>query len=106
MLAGGGVMTALAARDRSKVTGAATAPDGTVTGIRHPSASSYADSARTKDTVSYVLYGVGGAAVVGGVLWWVLGGDSTEDHASRASPVVLSAAPCPGWIVQQSTRVF
>ncbi len=106
MVAGGGVMTALAARDRSKVTGAATAPDGTVTGLSQPRASSYVSSARTKDTVSYILYGVGGAAVVGGVLWWVFGDSSGADQASGPSPVVPSAAPFDGGALLGATGRF
>ncbi len=103
MVAGGGVMTALAARDRSKITGAATGSDGVVTGISQPKASSYADSARNKDTVAYVLYGVGGAAVIGGVLWWVLGATSDDDHAS---PVLPAAAPLAGGALLGATGRF
>lgn len=82
MLVGGAVMTGLAAKDRAKVTEAETYPDGTVKGITQTSASSAVSSARIKDKVSYVLYGVGGAAVVGGFLWWVLGTQEADEKGA------------------------
>lgn len=97
VLVGGGVMTALAAQDRSRVTGANTWSDGTVRGITQTSAASYASSAKTKDTASYVLYGVGGAAVVGGVLWWVLG--HNRANGKTATLPMASVLPVEGGAV-------
>lgn len=96
MLAGGGVMTALAAKDRAAITGADTYSDGTVKALTQTSASSSASSARTKDKVSYALYGVGGAAVVGGVLWWVLGRDSRDTVATIPSAVPVDGGALIG----------
>ena len=67
----GGVLTYLAGRDRDQVTGA-DRKGGVVVGMSQPDAVSLADAADKKDKASYALYAIGGAAVVTGVVLWVL----------------------------------
>ncbi|HOU53145.1 MAG TPA: tetratricopeptide repeat protein [Myxococcota bacterium] len=66
VLGAGGI--GLGAWDRSRITSAATAPDGTVTGMDEAEAHRLADRARTWDIAGGVLMGVGGAAILTGVI--------------------------------------
>ena len=43
---------------------------------------------------SYVLYGIGGAAVIGGVTWLLL--DQKDEPAGEGTVTPVSAAPIPG----------
>lgn len=103
-LIGGGVMTGLAANDRSKVSNADTYPDGTIKGITQTSASSAVSAAKTKDTISYVLYGTGGAAVVAGLLWWLLGDHGSDESATVTT--VPSAVAVEGGALLGATGRF
>ena len=63
----GVIMNVLASQEREKVRDAQ--KDGNVvTGMPMTEAKSHVDKARTYDKVSYVMYGVGGAAMVSGVI--------------------------------------
>ena len=82
----GGVMSGLAYRERSAVSDASR--DGTVvTGVTMQDASSHVDKAGKYDTAGYVMYGVGGAAVVTGIILWAT--------LPKDAPAV-GAAPVPG----------
>ena len=63
----GALMTVMAHEERGKVSGAGRDGD-VVTGVTMQAAASYVDKAKTYDKVSYAMYGIGGAAVVTGVV--------------------------------------
>jgi len=83
LLVTGGVMTGLASRDRDKVSSAHTEEG--VVAMSKAEAESLASSADTKDKASYVLYGLGAAAVVTGAVLWVLD--------ARSSPSSIKTMP-------------
>jgi hypothetical protein len=92
-LGAGVVMTGLAYRERSLVNGAARVGD-VVTDMTMIEAASHSDKARTFDTTSYVMYGVGGAAVLTGIILAVtLPKDAMEADSVRPA---LAASPVPG----------
>jgi hypothetical protein len=93
-------MTWLASRDRSKVTDADWTSNGTekvYTGLTRTKARTLWSSAKSKDTVAYALYGVGGAAVVTGVVLWLTSG------SDRVTP---TAVPIPGGAVVNAGGSF
>jgi hypothetical protein len=101
MIATGGVLTALAHQDRAKVTDAGKFSDGTLK-IARSEALSLQSSADRKAWASVAMYGVGGAAVVTGVVLWL-----TSGRGQAATPgTVLSATPAPGGVVVGATGRF
>ena len=91
-VATGVVFTVLAELDRSKFEGADRI-DGVVQ-MDQSRAKSLQDNVNTYRTVSYVMYGVGGAAVIGGVTWLLLDQPKKAEGEGTVTPV--SAAPVPG----------
>ena len=90
LLAGGGVLTWLANRDRSRISGADTWDDGTVKAgsLTRSRALALRSRADTLDKANYALYAAGGAAVVAGlVLWVVLPGRGSGAAMVTATPV-------------------
>ncbi|MBI5528692.1 MAG: hypothetical protein HY897_20370 [Deltaproteobacteria bacterium] len=57
-----------------------------------PGVKSLKDSGTSKQTTAFVLYGVGGAAAVGGLVWYFV----SDNGRSIAAPVVLTIAPLIG----------
>lgn len=100
-LVAGGVMSALASRERSAVSGASQDGD-VVTGITMTQAQAHVDKAKTYDTVGYVMYGVGGAAVITGVIL-VLTQSDGDSGTARPS---VGAAPMPGGAVASASWRF
>jgi len=87
----GVLMSVLAHQEREKVSGATRDGD-VVTGIAMQAASSHVDRAKTYDKVGYVMYGIGGAAVVTGVVLAV-----TQPKAdAREAAASVGASPVPG----------
>jgi len=87
------VMTGLAYRERGQFSGASR--DGTVvTGVTMKDAASHVDKAGTYDTASYVMYGIGGAAVVTGIILAVTL-PKKASGADAGGPAV-GASPVPG----------
>jgi len=85
------LMSVLAHQEREKVSGATRDGD-VVTGIAMQAASSHVDRAKTYDKVGYVMYGIGGAAVVTGVVLAV-----TQPKAdAREAAASVGASPVPG----------
>ena len=97
----GGVMSGLAYQQRGQVADAkrATDPSGgadLVTGMTMKDAQAHVDQAKTYDIASYAMYGVGGAAVLTGVILWAVQSKArSRATATRESPVV-GLAPLPG----------
>lgn len=91
-LATGGVLTGLAWHDRTVVKDAARAADGTVVGMSRQAALDRAGAARTRDRASWALYGVGGAAVVTGIVLWATVGRKAPASA-RAATLVPTLVP-------------
>jgi hypothetical protein len=89
----GGVMSGLAYRERSAVSGASREGD-VVTGVTMTDAQGRVDTAGTYDKVSYAMYGIGGAAVVTGIILAVTLPKKAPD-ADSGSPA-LGASPVPG----------
>jgi len=92
-VATGVVFTILAELDRAEFEDTKRDADGDLL-ISQTRAKALQDSVNTNRTVSYVLYGVGGAAAVGGVLWLVLDRPRRAEGEGTVTPV--SAAPLPG----------
>lgn len=92
-LAAGGVCSGLAAGDRKKVDGAASA-GGVVTGVSQAQAYSLESSSRLKDKAALGLYVAGGAAVVTGVVLWIV--SATRPPATQGPTASFSAAPLAG----------
>jgi len=89
----GVAMSVLAHLERGKVSGATRDGD-VVTGITMQDASSHVDKAKTYDTVGYVMYGLGGAAVVTGVVLAL-----TQPKAdAREAAASAGASPVPGGV--------
>ncbi len=87
----GGVMSGLAYRERSAVSGASREGD-VVTGVTMKDAASHVDKAGRYDTASDVMYGVGGAAVVTGIILAV----TLPKKGSDAGRPSVGASPVPG----------
>lgn len=100
----GGVMTGLAYRERSQVTGAGQT-EGYVTGITQAEALAHRETAGTYDKASYALYAVGGAAVVTGVVLWFVLPPKAQQSLARA-PAFLTLAPVSGGGVVGATGRF
>jgi hypothetical protein len=99
----GGVLTALAARDRDRITGAPT--ENGISTMTRTEALSIRRSAETKDKASYALYAVGGAAVATGIVLWIV--DATRPGAGAAAQAtmpVVSATQDSGWAVGATGR--
>ena len=89
----GGVMSGLAFGERSKVSNADQSEE-LVTGMTREDALSHVDKAKTYDTVSYVMYGVGSAALVTGI---VLAVTLPKKRAeTRGAVPAVGASPVPG----------
>jgi hypothetical protein len=86
----GGVLTKLAMDDRGRVD-SATRVDGVVTGMSQVAADDLVKKARTKDAASWALYGVGGAAIVTGVVLAVV--DATRGREPAAPAVGVGVIP-------------
>jgi bacteriorhodopsin len=87
-------MTWLASHERSIVSNV-TQKDGVVTGMTHPEAMAHLDKASTYDKVSYAFYTLGAAAMVTGVvLWLVLPPD--REVSGTGAPAAFTLAPVPG----------
>ena len=89
MVITGGILTALAMKDRSQVTDAATWANGTIKGtdVTRATAQSLEDSANRKMDASIAMYALGGAAIVTGIILW-----ATEP----ALPAAQNSAQGPG----------
>ena len=68
--AGGGVMQGLAYKERMDVKNSAS--NGIITGYTQKEAAAKEDKARAYSISAYAMYGVGGAAVIGGIIWYIL----------------------------------
>jgi hypothetical protein len=86
-------MSGLAYPERSAVSGASREGD-VVTGVTMTDAQGRVDTAGTYDKVSYAMYGIGGAAVVTGIILAVTLPKKAPD-ADSGSPA-LGASPVPG----------
>lgn len=86
----GGVMTKLAMDDRGRVE-SATRVDGIVTGMSQVAADDLVKKARTKDAASWALYGVGGAAIVTGVVLAIV--DATRGREPAVPAVGVGVVP-------------
>jgi len=88
----------LGAWDRSRITSAATAPDGTVTGISGAEAQRLADRARTWDIAGGVVLGVGGAAILTGTI--LLLTKPQARHSRGPEPVIVAGVlgPRSAWL--------
>jgi len=62
------------------------------------------DSGKTMQVATNVLLPLGGALLVGGVVWWLVDAPSTESTASRQSGLSVSCGP--GACVAQARGVF
>jgi tetratricopeptide (TPR) repeat protein len=93
LVATGVVFTVLAELDRSEFEGTKKDADGDLL-ISQTRAKALQDSVNTNRTVSYVMYGLGGAAAVGGVLWLVL--DRPKKTGGEGTVTPVSAGPIPG----------
>ena len=90
----GAVLIAL--RDGEVTARDAACPMNACVGDAYATGMSHDDSARALQTGAYVAFGVGAAAVVGGVVWWVVARPSPAHTASRAaSPCLLYTSPSP-----------
>lgn len=99
----GGVMSGLASRERSAISGAARDGD-VVTGISMTDAQRHADKAGTYDTAGYAMYGVGGAAIVTGILLAVtLPRKPAQADAGRPA---VGASPVPGGMAVSLSGTF
>lgn len=103
LVATGVIFTVLAEVDRADFEDTKKDGDGDLL-ISQSRAKALQDSVNTKRTVSYVMYGVGGAAVVGGVLWLVLDKPAEKQGEGTVTPV--SAAPVPGGGIVTFSGVF
>ena len=98
----GGVMSGLAYQQRGQVSNATrdqdpAGGDDLVTGMTMKDAQSHVDQAKSYDIASYAMYGVGGAAVLTGVILWAVQSKAKARAATapRESPAV-GLAPLPG----------
>lgn len=98
----GVVFTVLAELDRAEYEDAGRTPEGWLD-ISMKRAQSLEDSVNTYRTVSYVMYGLGGAAVIGGVTWLLLDRPKAE---TKETVTPLSAAPVPGGAVMTFGGTF
>lgn len=98
LLVGGGVVLQFVAEgDRDTVRDAARDDNGVITGITSTEAHELQDSANTQSTVAAVMMGVGGAAMVGGLVWALVGGGG--DTETEGSVDQVSVAPAPGGLL-------
>ena len=104
MLATGVVLTAVAAHDRSKVTGAGRT-DGVVTGITAAEASSLETAARRMSGASVAMYTLGGAALITGVVLYCTRHEPGARPGTQDGPPV-SASPVPGGALVTATARF
>jgi hypothetical protein len=84
-------MTGLAYMERTAVDDSQRS-DGTVYGMTMTDAAGHVDQAETYDIISYAMYGVGGAALVAGI---VMAAVMPKEKSTKATPV-LGAAPLIG----------
>ncbi|MBM4395552.1 MAG: tetratricopeptide repeat protein [Deltaproteobacteria bacterium] len=90
-VAAGGVLTGLAAADRSGIDDAHRYRDGTVGGIGRAEALDLRAAYETKTKASVAMYAIGGAAVVTGAALLLV-----PERRLPAGPPPLSIAPLPG----------
>ena len=83
LAAAGGIMQYLSYHERMTVKNAAD-PNGLVTGFTQSQAWSKEQRARNYAIGAYVMYGIGGAAVLGGLLWGILGRHHGKTPATTA----------------------
>ncbi len=104
MVVTGGILTALALKDRSQVTGAGTWPDGTTkeTAVTQVAAQSLEDSANRKMDASVAMYVLGGAAIVTGIVLWATepgvppSQGSSQGAVEAGSTTTLTGGPFNG----------
>ena len=103
LVATGVVFTVLAELDRAEFEDAKRDASGAYL-ISMRRAADLEDSVNTKRLVSYVLYGVGAAALIGGVTWLLVDRPAATETTEEVTPVTLG--PMPGGAILTFTHSF
>lgn len=98
LVAGGGLLTWMAAGDRDEVTGARKA-GGVTIGLSQQEAQALEDSANTKTRASWGLYGLGAAAAVTGITMMFMDGTPGEGEGGSVTMGLLAAPWSDGALV-------